>query len=173
MRIKPVQYDQSTPEVKREYDNQLRQHGRITNMKRTLLHSVPSFKALMEWYTLRDCVAKFLPDKSINYFCYAISSDNDCLICSTFFRKIIIESGDNPDNINFTEEEKLLIDFGKKCVTDSHNVDDEMYARLSSYYSDKQIVELTAFAGMMIATNLINNVLKVDLDEYLTPYTRR
>ena len=31
---------------------------------------------------------------------------------------------------------------------------------------------LTAFGGLMVATNLFNNALKVDLDEYLHPYRR-
>ena len=30
-----------------------------------------------------------------------------------------------------------------------------------------QIVALTAFGGLMVATNLFNNALQVDLDDYL------
>jgi hypothetical protein len=29
---------------------------------------------------------------------------------------------------------------------------------------------LTAFGGLMVATNLFNNALRVDLDDYLQPY---
>ena len=36
-----------------------------------------------------------------------------------------------------------------------------------------QIVALTAFGGLMVATNLFNNALRVDLDEYLWSYRRR
>ncbi len=48
--ISQVSYETATPEQKREFDDQIKRHGRITNMKKTLLHSIPSFKALMEWY---------------------------------------------------------------------------------------------------------------------------
>jgi hypothetical protein len=41
-------YDESSDSVPREYDDQMKKHGRITNRKRTLLHSVPAFKAYME-----------------------------------------------------------------------------------------------------------------------------
>jgi hypothetical protein len=33
-----------------------------------------------------------------------------------------------------------------------------------------EIVTLTAFAGLMIATNVFNDVLRVDLDDYLAAY---
>ena len=49
-----TEYENASQEVKREYDDQINKHGRITNMKRTLLHNVPAFHAYMEWYTLYD-----------------------------------------------------------------------------------------------------------------------
>jgi hypothetical protein len=41
---------------------------------------------------------------------------------------------------------------------------------MEQLFSSEQIVALTAFAGLMAATNMINNALKVDLDEYLYAY---
>ena len=35
-----------------------------------------------------------------------------------------------------------------------------------------QIVALTAFGALMVATNVFNNALAVPLDEYLEPYRR-
>ena len=84
-------YDSASEEVKREYDDQIAKHGRITNMKRTLLHNVPAFKAYMEWYTLYDLLVPVVGERAMSLYSYAISSGNDCLVCSTFFRKILIE----------------------------------------------------------------------------------
>ena len=67
-RIPMVEYETASPQAKKEYDDQIAKHGRITNMKKTLLNNIPSFKALMEWYTLRDELALFLDDFSINIF---------------------------------------------------------------------------------------------------------
>ena len=39
-----TEYESSSEEVKREYEDQIAKHGRITNMKRTLLHNIPAFK---------------------------------------------------------------------------------------------------------------------------------
>ena len=41
----PMTEYESADEAVKEYDDQIFRHGRITNMKRTLLHSVPAFKA--------------------------------------------------------------------------------------------------------------------------------
>jgi alkylhydroperoxidase family enzyme len=172
-RIPPVEYENATPEAQAEFDDQIHKNGRITNMKRTLLHSLPSFHALMEWYSLRDELLKFIGEREFNLISYAISEENRCLICSTFFRRILVENGDDPDNPVISTREQALIDFGRRCVTKPNDIDDALYGRLKDIFTDAQIVALTAFAGLMIATNLINNALKVDLDEYLTTYAKR
>jgi len=38
--------------------------------------------------------------------------------------------------------------------------------------SDEQIVVLTAFGSLMLATNVFNDALRVDLDEYLKPFAK-
>ena len=85
--IPMTDYDSAPPEVRAEYDDQIAKHGRITNMKRTLLQHVPSFRAYMEWYTLYDELKPVIGDRALSLFSYAISNGNHCLICSTFFRK--------------------------------------------------------------------------------------
>lgn len=170
--IPMTDYETASEEVKREYDDQIAKHGRITNMKRTLLHDVPSFKAYMEWYTLYDELVPVIGERGMNLFSYAISNGNDCLICSTFFRKIIIDSGEKPDDPKLNDTEKLLMDFGACICKDPHNIPDEIYDRLKAMYSDKIIVTLIAFAGIMYATNLFNTVAKVDLDEVLFRYRK-
>src|SRR3989304_3747580 len=109
-RIRPVEYAEATPGVRAAHDEVVREHGRITNMKRTLLHSLPAFHALMEWYTLRDTVRPFLGERLINVFAHSLSTANACLVCSTFFRRILIESGENPDQFALAEREKLVVE---------------------------------------------------------------
>ena len=46
------------------------------------------------------------------------------------------------------------------------------YDRLKADYSEKDIVALIAFAGIMYATNLFNTVAKVPLDEVLYGYVK-
>ena len=171
MSFLPMQdYETATEAVRAEFDDQIAKHGRITNMKKTLLADVPSFKAYMEWYTLYDGLREFLDDRALQLFSYAISNGNHCLICSTFFRQILIDSGDDPDAPKLSEKEKLLMDLGVAICKDPHEVPGEIYAGLKENFSDRQIVQLIAFAGIMYATNLFNTVAKVPLDGVLYDY---
>lgn len=168
--IPMTDYESASDEVKREYDDQIAKHGRITNMKRTLLHSVPAFKAYMEWYTLYDLLVPVIGERAVSLYSYAVSKGNECLICSTFFRKILIDSGDDPDNPTLSETETLLMDLGSAICTDPHNIPDEIYDGLKAKFNDEQIVLLFSFAGIMYATNLFNTIAKVPLDEVLYKY---
>ncbi|NLB35868.1 MAG: hypothetical protein GX824_00940 [Clostridiales bacterium] len=167
--ISMVDYQTASPEARDAYDKH-KKIGKITNMKKTLLNSVPAFKALMEWYTLRDEAAKFLTPLEINIFCYTISSENDCLICSTFFRKILRDENVDFNCFSFTDKQELLISYGRGLVTNPHDIDPAVFARLKELFTQEQIVLLTAFGAIMIATNLINSALQVELDGNLIGY---
>ncbi len=165
-----TEYETAGEEVRREYDDQIARHGRITNMKRTLLHSVPAFRAYMEWYTLRDLIVPFIGERALSLFSYAISNGNNCLICSLFFRKILVDSGEDPDNPRLNDVERLLMELGRRIAVDPHAITDDVYDGLKLKFTEEQIVLLIAFAGIMYATNLFNTIAKVPLDEVLYPY---
>ena len=170
--ISQVAYETASPEQRAEIDQQIQAHGRITNMKLTLLHSLPAFHTLMEWYPLEAELESFLGERAVNFFCYAISTADQCLICSTFFRKILKDLNIDFETFAFTEEEQLLVDYGRAIVQDPNHVPPELFERLKAHWNEEQIVAITAFAAMMIATNLINEVLQVCLDDCLSAYTQ-
>ena len=169
-RIPPLDYENAPPEARAAHDQHQREVGRITNMKLTLLRSLPAFHALMEWYPLRDTVRPFLGERLTHLFAHAVSAETDCLICSTFFRRLLIESGDNPDALVLSDRERVVVDYGRQLGKDAHAVSDAMYAELARLFTQEQIVALTAFGVIMLATNVFNNALRVDLDGYLEPY---
>ena len=107
-----------------------RGHARMTNMKRTLLHSLPAFHALMEWYPLRDTVQPFLGERLTTLFAHAISAETDCLICSTFFRRMLIQTGENPERLKLDERETAVVEFGRALAVSPFQVPDEVYQRL-------------------------------------------
>src|SRR5215472_9801415 len=139
-RIRPLDREEAPADSQAEFDKQIRAHGRMTNMKRTLAHSWPALRALMEWYPLRDEVAGFLGDRLAHLFSHAISSQTDCLICSTFFRRIFIEAGENPDRFELDDWSKTIVEFGRAIARDAHDVSDDLFARLRARLSDEQIV---------------------------------
>jgi len=167
------QYDDLGPEAKAAADRQVELHGgRITNMKATLLSHVPSFTAYMEWYTLRDALVPYIGERAVSLFSYAISDENDCLVCSVFFRRILIDNGEDPDNPQVTEAEQLLIDWGRLIASNPGGISDKFYGRLESSFNPQLRVILLAFAGQMVATNLVNTVGRVPLDEVLYDYRK-
>jgi alkylhydroperoxidase family enzyme len=169
-RIPPLDYADASPDARAAHDHHEQEVGRITNMKRTLLHSVPAFHALMEWYPLRDAVRPFLGERLTHLFAHAVSTETDCLICSTFFRRLLIESGEDPDALVLDDRDRVVVAFGRQLGKDAHGVSETMYADLARLFTPEQIVALTAFGAIMLATNVFNNALRVDLDGYLEPY---
>ncbi len=171
--ISQLKYENAPEKTKRVIDEWVAAHGPLTNMKETLIHSLPAFHALMEWFPLEEEIEAFLGERAVNFFSYAISTTNECLVCSIFFKKILDDAGIDFENFSFTEEEQLLIDYGRAIVKDANHVPAEIFTRLKQKWSEEQIVAITAFATIMIATNLINKTLQVELDEELVPYTKR
>lgn len=172
-RIPPIEYAQADAESQRLWDEQVRVHGRMTNMKKTLAHSPVALGALMQWYPLRDRVQAWLGERRTLLFAHAISADTDCLICSTFFRRLLIERGDDPEALALDDGDELIVAIGRQLAKDRHVLSDEHYQSLAARYSAVQIVDLVAFGALMVATNMINNALLVDLDDYLSAFRRQ
>ena len=170
--IGQIDYATASADIKAAHDEEVRRRGGVTNMKRTLLHSVPAFKAYMEWYTLRDTLVPVIGARAVAVFSHAISTENHCLICSTFFRRALIDSGISPDDFTPTPDEELLIAFGRAIVATPHDIPAAIWDGLKARYSTVELVNLVAFAGLMVATNLFNTVVRVDLDEGLYAYKK-
>jgi alkylhydroperoxidase family enzyme len=162
-----VEIDQADPAARAL----LQRHG-VTNMKRTLAHAPAALDAYMRWYDLHAEIVAFLGPRAAMIFAHAISTQTDCLICSTFFRRWLTEAGENPDALQLDDRERALEAFGRQLARDASGVSDALYAELARHFGPAQMVMLTAFGGLMIATNLFNNALKVDLDEYLLPFRK-
>ena len=172
-RVGPLSLEAAAPAAREELQRQIAEHGRATNMKRTLARSPAALHAFMHWYDLHALVVAFLGERPTMLFAHAISSQTDCLICGTFFRRWLADAGDDPDDLTLDERERALVEFGRQLARDANAVGDDLFARLRRHLSDDQVVTLTAFGGLMIATNVFNNALGVDLDDYLIPYRKQ
>lgn len=169
-RIQPIEINQALPKARKVLQREELLHGRVTNMKRTLGRSPAALHALLEWYPLHREIQKFLGKRGAILFAHAISTGSECLLCSIFMRRVLIEWGENPNELVLDEQEQLLVEFGQRLGDDPNTISDALFDRLKQIYTADQIVTLTAFAGLMIATNVFNNALRVDLDEYLHPF---
>ncbi|HLU63952.1 MAG TPA: hypothetical protein VKY66_05430 [Protaetiibacter sp.] len=152
-------------------ERQVEHHGgRISNTMRTLLGHVPSFEVYMGWYTLRDELEPYIGERAVSLFAYAISEANGCVVCAASFRRVLVESGDDPDNPEVTETERLLLDWGRMLARAPGEVPAEFLARLEEAFSPKLRIMLVAFAGQTVAMNLFATAGRIPLDESLAPY---
>lgn len=167
MSIVPLQkYEELTKEAQDFMDEREKSGKRVTNMVKTLLYSMPSFKA-MEFYPVRDELQQIIGSRAVYFYCYAISTENECLVCSTYHAKLLKELDLSFDEFEFTEIENILIDYGRGLVNDANNIDSSIYEGLKKHFTPEQIVLITTVGCKLIASNLFNEALKVDLDEYL------
>lgn len=159
------------PETRLAFDEHvIRYHTRITNMKATLGLSLPAFEVYMQWYLLYEAVTKVLGERLAYLFAWSISLGSDCPLCSTYFRKLIIDAGEDPAHLVVTPAEQEILDFGSAIVKRQGHISDDIYNRVSARYSKAEVVLLISFAGQMIATNIFSNVIQTDIDEYLKDY---
>ena len=170
-RIPPVNENDLQPTVRAAFERHVQEHqAGITNMKATLGHSPLAFEVYMQWYPLYEEVEKILGKRLAYLFAYSIANASDCAITSAFFRKIIIEAGEKPESLTVTTWQKDILDFGCGQGKWQGNIRDHLYNSIAERYSQEEMVVLIAFAGQMIATNVFNNAVETDIDEYLVQY---
>jgi hypothetical protein len=170
-RIQPVSAQDKSPALLAAFEQHVVSYqATITNMKSTLAHSLLAFEVYMQWYPLYNKVIDMIGKKAAYLFAYSISTASDCPLCSTFFRRIMIEAGENPDKLVLSDYEKYLLNFGSAIAQHKGCIANQVYEDLAQYHNNEELVILIAFAGQMIATNIFNNVIETDIDEYLTPY---
>jgi alkylhydroperoxidase family enzyme len=170
-RIAPIEHSDD-PRVQTELDRQRAAHGRVTHMKRTLAHSPASLDALMTWYPLRDEVAARIGERPTTLFVHAVSTETDCLVFSTYFRRTLAEAGEDPDHVTLDARETAIVEYGRALTRGHAHVPDDAWSRVAAVLAPADLVALTALGGMMIATNVFNNALRVDLDGYLEGFRR-
>lgn len=171
--ISEVAYGNAGAEQRAAYDEELRLRGRMTNMKRTLLHSPVALRIYGEWFALRAELLPAIGDRAIFLFAHAISKASQSLVGTTFMRRALKQMGADPDAPSSNEAEAELIRFGEAIAHDPNNVRDDLWAPLKARYTEKTLVDLVAFAGIMVATNVFANVVGTRLDEELGEFVER
>ena len=107
-RIQFIGKDEVIGNAKEAYDT-LEQQGKLTNMKQALLQDYATYDAFMGWYTSWGRLVEIIGQKAATIYAHAISTTNDCLLCSLFFISDIKALGLDPNALVFTEQEEILV----------------------------------------------------------------
>ncbi|MCA9285340.1 MAG: carboxymuconolactone decarboxylase family protein [Phycisphaerales bacterium] len=65
------------------------------------------------------------------------------------------------DPARLSEPQRAAVEFATAVVSDSNRVPDALFERLRRFFSDAEIVELTAAIGLIHMLNLFNNALQL------------
>ena len=171
--LPPTTPDDLTSAARAAYDaSRAGNDAPVSLLETTLLGHIPSFTAYRSLHTLTDELVPYIGERAVTLFSYAISDENDALVASVSLRKTLIDSGEDVDNPQVTETEQLLMDWGRLIARDPNNVSAEMVARLTRAFNPKLRIMLVAFAGQLVATNLVTTLARIPLDEALYGYRK-
>lgn len=164
--------ESASPEALRAVEAHEAQGGRMTNMKWTMLRNVPLFEAMNHMMATADAQLRGrIPQRALIFFFYAITHGNDCMVCGTVFRKLVLEMGvEDFDAVEFTDEERELLAFAEALTRDANHIPDAVYEPLQRRYDEDTLVILMMNAVMTMASNYFNNITGVELDEELKPW---
>jgi hypothetical protein len=175
--IDPETAPEKTKEVIQKH---LAEGHALTNEKKTLLHSIPAFLAVEEAsYALDDEVQSLIGKLDGDLFEYAVSVTNECVVCTTYFGKLLRnEHHLDPATYQLTRREKLLMAYAQKLGHSPKEITDEEFQALRQDFldhgdgdgnpvdgekADRIMVVLTAMGAMMTANNIVNDALRVDV----------
>lgn len=63
----------------------------------------------------------------------------------------------------FSERETVALELADRMCESGAAVSDDLYARLASFYSEGEIIELTCAAGLFNYFNRVNDALRIDI----------
>lgn len=139
------------------------------------LHRKRSRKSLQTiWRTATLCPQKsahcstmqrLIGKRAADFYEYAISQKNGCLVCSIYFQNLLKKNGIDFENFAFTPNEEILIEYGQAIAEDPKHVPEELFAKLKANFTEEEIVVITAMGVMMIANNYFNDILDVTPDK--------
>ena len=141
--------------------------GRVTNMKQVLLRSLPAYALFNDVLPLKASLRGTIGDRAVSVFSHAISEGAGCLLCSTYFRRALLQEGISPGSFTPTAEETDLIALAAVIAAPGRALDGGLEARLATRYDQRTRVELVAYGAAMLATNVLNTTIGVPLDEEL------
>ncbi len=170
-RISRLQRNEVLPSSVAIYDQYLRDRGNVPNMFRTMAHRPEIFETIiahMEAVLNTGTLPKALKElvivrtSQLNRTPYCLASH------TTIARKLgwsdaqIAALQDSAGSREFTEREKVAIDLAEVMTLDAHSYSEAEFARLRSFYSEGEVVELMAAIGLFNYFNRFNDLLQME-----------
>ena len=170
-RISRLNRDQVSGESLAIYDRVLRDRGNVPNMFRTMAHRPQVFEtiiahmdAVLKTGTLATALKELCIVRTSQLNCtdYCLASHTALAKRLGWTDEQIAALPDSASSNLFTESEKVAIHLAEVMTKDSHRYSDEDFARLRTFYSEGEVVELMAAIGLFNYFNRFNDLLKME-----------
>jgi uncharacterized peroxidase-related enzyme len=170
-RISRLKRDEVLPGAVAIYDRYLGDRGNVPNMFRTMAHRPEIFETIiahMEAVLNTGTLPKALKElvivrtSQLNRTPYCLASH------TTIARKLgwsdlqIEALHDAAGSEKFSEREKVAIHLAEVMTLDAHSYSEAEFARLRSFYSEGEVVELMAAIGLFNYFNRFNDLLQME-----------
>ena len=169
-RISRLNRSQVRPSSVAIYDRTLRDRGNVPNMFRTMAHRPEIFETIiahMEAVLNTGTLSKALKElvivrtSQVNRTPYCLASHT--AICKRLgWTDAQLEALRNASASSFTDAEKAAIHLAEVMTLDAHSYTEADFARLRSFYSEGEVVELMAAIGLFNYFNRFNDVLEME-----------
>jgi uncharacterized peroxidase-related enzyme len=171
MRISRLTRDQVQPSSVAIYDRYLRDRGNVPNMFRTMAHRPEIFETIiahMEAVLNTGTLPKKLKElvivrtSQVNRTPYCLASHTAICKRLGWTDQQLEALQDAAPSEEFTDAEKVAIHLAESMTLYPHGYTDEDFARLRSFYSEGEVVELMAAIGLFNYFNRFNDLLQME-----------
>jgi len=164
----------SNPDIIEAFDRMIKKRGKLTNIYKALAHkpeilkTIGPFVAAVQKPDELDPKLKeriILRVSKINrsaYCCHA----HEQISSKMGFSRDEIEEMNDPVSANISDAEKAALIYAEALTVKPGSIPDSVYSNLEKYYTESQIVEITALAALYNMINRFNEALKLDPEDY-------
>lgn len=174
-RVKYIEEGASdNPIIQEAYGRMIEKRGKVTNIYKALAHKPNILKTIGPFVASVQQPDELDP-KLKERIILRVSGINCSAYCSHAHRQISAKMGfseeeidemDNPVTANIDESEKAALSYAEALTVNPGDIPDEVFEDLKQYFSESQIVEITAIAALYNMINRFNEALKLDPEEY-------
>ncbi len=170
-RISRLNRSEVSPELRSIYDRYLHQRGNVPYFFRTMAHRSQIFQTMIAHMEAVLSTGS-LPTRLKELVVVRTSQLNCTGYCLASHTAICLRLGWTPEHLTalnswkdsplFSDAEKAAIHLAEAMTLHSHQYSDEEMARLRSFYSEGEVVELMAAIGLFNYFNRFNNLLRME-----------
>lgn len=154
-------------------EEELRQRGRMTNLKRIQAHSPAALRIYGEWFTLWDRLVHPVGAPALLMMCLAISAAQEAEIPVGYFRRALAALGIDPDRVPEDERQACLQGLGSEIGANCGRVSDELWETATRGLDAPARTDLAAFCGIMVATTTFANLVQASPDKEILAFLAR